>query len=475
MRALESTKLGLDIAAELSDATADCFDSLAGMSSAEDIVLSGGAVIGLTIASCAGRYAGASFRSGAAAVELQMTQAERSHDLAMQMTEAETTFQVCMNDAEMELVEEGAATERVTAALLQTEAAAYRIDELQIAARTLYEDGRGALAAARNRYVRPLTHDFWLDAQVERFWRDLRLARRVTYLAVRAVEYETQQSLPYRTTVLRARLPDELWGVLTDLWTMTGTRSIGGNRPTDLKVVLSLRSSLLQLADRSDFADGEHAMSDAERFRALLTAPRHAVYGNDGRYLGQRIPFTLQPLGSIGRGDAQGIPVLAGSDCAERLWSVNASVLGEGLYRGDAPTFTRVDLLKSNTFASQWCAAPGADEPALQIAAVRPSRNLFRDPEHGTTMGVGGPLGLANEATLESRARIEAYFNVDRATFESDEYANGATSELAARGLYGDYALFIPADVIARDGSDGLVLENVDDILLRLDYVSVAR
>lgn len=62
-----------------------------------------------------------------------------------------------------------------------------------------------------------------------------------------------------------------------------------------------------------------------------------------------------------------------------------------------------------------------------------------------------------------------------RAELERDDYANGSTSELAARGLYGEYALFIPAEVLSIDGSDGLVLEHVDDILLRFDYVSVAR
>lgn len=71
--------------------------------------------------------------------------------------------------------------------------------------------------------------------------------------------------------------------------------------------------------------------------------------------------------------------------------------------------------------------------------------------------------------------RSKAYFNVDRADFETDDYANGETSELAARGLYGEYALMIPAEVLSRDGSKKLVLNEIEDVLLRLDYVSVAR
>ena len=61
------------------------------------------------------------------------------------------------------------------------------------------------------------------------------------------------------------------------------------------------------------------------------------------------------------------------------------------------------------------------------------------------------------------------------ATLESDDYTGGATAELATRGLYGSYALFIPASSISDGTSEGLVLDHVDDILLRLDYVSVAR
>ena len=80
---------------------------------------------------------------------------------------------------------------------------------------------------------------------------------------------------------------------------------------------------------------------------------------------------------------------------------------------------------------------------------------------------------------------MQAYFNVTREALEDDAYANGETSELAARGLYGDYALFFPAGILSlplydargvvTGYTDGLDLGAVDDILLRVDYVSVAR
>ena len=62
-----------------------------------------------------------------------------------------------------------------------------------------------------------------------------------------------------------------------------------------------------------------------------------------------------------------------------------------------------------------------------------------------------------------------------RAQLESDSYFNGSSRELAGRGLYGDYALFIPAESLSRAGGAGLDLSRLDDVLVRFDYVSVAR
>ena len=70
---------------------------------------------------------------------------------------------------------------------------------------------------------------------------------------------------------------------------------------------------------------------------------------------------------------------------------------------------------------------------------------------------------------------MQPYLNVSRAEFEKEDYSQGATTELAGRGLYGDYALFIPAGALSVDGSEGLRLDKIEDILLRLDYVSVAK
>ena len=152
--------------------------------------------------------------------------------------------------------------------------------------------------------------------------------------------------------------------------------------------------------------------------------------------------------------------------------------MGEGLYQGSDTTFTRVVLRKRNTFFSQWCSSAAGRDP-FQIASTRPSRNLFLDPfgrsESMTPYTPVSDPAAVDEARAFTQARISAYFNVSRAQMEDESYFNGDSQELAGRGLYGDYSLFFPAEVLAEGRGDGLVLQNVTDVILRFDYVSVAR
>ena len=248
---------------------------------------------------------------------------------------------------------------------------------------------------------------------------------------------------------------------------------------SDLEVVISLRDQLFQLADQTALPAGWQRLDPPQRLQLLLASPKYAAYDSQGNYLGQEIPFSLVPEGTLKIGSSQGITVLAGADCAERLWNVNASVLGNApLLQGNQnQVFTNVDLLKSNTFYSQWCGKPPAGGPQFQVESVDPTRNLFEIPALGSA--VGSNFGVNSTETQYTTARIQAFFNVDAATFEAAAYDNGSTQELAARGLFGDYALFLPASTLSQTTpagqTNGLILDNVTDILLRLDYVSVAN
>ncbi|MEL7240672.1 MAG: hypothetical protein AAGK78_17570, partial [Planctomycetota bacterium] len=217
----------------------------------------------------------------------------------------------------------------------------------------------------------PAQLDYWLDANLALFDLRMRRARRAMYLAVLTVEYEYQFSSLERAAVLAATLPQQLEASLQRLRDelRQGTPQGGGN-PTELLTVVSLRRNLLQLASRNDDAQ-RHPLSEEERFRRIISAPRYAVYDDAGQYIGQEIPFTIQPFGALRLGDAGAIPLLSGLNCAERLWSVNASVLGQDLMNRTNTSIVTLQVRKRNTFSSQWCDPRGASQ--AQVATTRPS------------------------------------------------------------------------------------------------------
>lgn len=474
MHDLASAKLAFDIAANTARAAKECLQA-ATAEDGTDYVLTGGAVVALTCVAAGVESVAESISDG---LEFGMGEAERKHALRLQRIESDTAERRCVNDAAIHLVGARTAGLRVQRALQDLDAARYRLIEGTRLATQLFVEGRASLEYEQGRQARPPALDAWVDQAITDYRAKMSAARRLAYLAVRAVEYEYQSTSTLRAQVLAAETPAELRSVIDTLRTSAGPRAINGRAPSSLKVVVSLRQHLLQIADRSE-STTTVPLTDVERFRLLLQDRRYAQYDESGNYLGQRVPFSIAPLGALRVGDPSGVPIFASNDCAERVWSVNASILGADAVRGGA-TFARMDLLKSNTFFSQWCSAP-TDGPRFQSASVRPAINLFVDPTFSSASGmVGASLGANNGAETFTRARMQPVLNVPRAMFEDDSFSNGMSTELASRGLYGEYALFIPAAQIARRNADGtysqgIDLDAIDDVLFRIDYVSVAR
>ncbi|MBL8949165.1 MAG: hypothetical protein JNK82_00210 [Myxococcaceae bacterium] len=462
MSSLRVGKLVCDIAANVAGGVKDCATA-----AGSDFTLGVGSGI-----SCGAAAVEAAATSVSDGLQFAMDEAQQKHEALMTSIQNDIDNQLCFNDAEMELVGARTSALRVQRAVGDLEVAMYQFREMKIAADTYYADGQAALEVLRTRAVIPPAHDFWLDEALTRFQQRMGFARRMTYLSVVAVEYEFQQSLAAKGRVLAAELPDELEAVLQELWTSAGTRSVLGSRPANAKAIISLRDQVLQLADQKGSSPGEQALSPVDRFRLMLADPSHAVYASDGQYLGQRLPFRLAPLELLGLGDSKSVPAFTSRDCAERLWSLSASLKGPSTLLRGAGATARVEVQKSNSFFSQRCG--GGRDDGVQLASVRPSRNLLRGDDTVT-----GGAGAGRDASDFSVARLEAFVNVPSVEFVSDQYSNGSTAELATRGLYGDYALFIPATTLSRmvsgSPSDGLDLGQLEDVLLRVEYVSVAQ
>ncbi|MEL7372671.1 MAG: hypothetical protein AAFN74_27340, partial [Myxococcota bacterium] len=458
MTQLGSAKLAADITANTAAAFKDAF-SLSSPYSAFGAIVSGGVETAA--------------RSTSDTIAFRMEQAERNHQLTLLQVENEAEERICYNEAEAELV--GARTAALRIRRQAQELARYFVEfqNLKITLGALLAEGVASLANERDRRVAPAQLDYWLDANLALFDLRMRRARRAMYLAVLTVEYEYQFSSLERAAVLAATLPQQLEASLQRLRDelRQGTPQGGGN-PTELLTVVSLRRNLLQLASRNDDAQ-RHPLSEEERFRRIISAPRYAVYDDAGQYIGQEIPFTIQPFGALRLGDAGAIPLLSGLNCAERLWSVNASVLGQDLMNRTDTSIVTLQVRKRNTFSSQWCDPRGASQ--AQVATTRPSRNLFVDPFSASSWGTDRRLAEltdTREVSAFSRATIQARVNITQSELEREDYDDGDSTALAGRGVFGDYTLFIPATTQSIGNSAGLRLENVEDVLIRLDYVA---
>jgi hypothetical protein len=241
-----------------------------------------------------------------------------------------------------------------------------------------------------------------------------------------------------------------------------GARTINRRRPEESSIVLSLRDEVLQLFDGTappgGMFVGERRETSAVRFRNQLNDPKYGVYDHEGNWLGQGVPFSLGPTGALV------------NRCGERLWRVTATVQGDGLSQREPGV--SVMLLKRNAFRSQWCEGKG-DGTSFQSAAVQTTRKLF------SQRGTGE---LESVSTGFTAALIYPWFNIRRSEFYKNAYRDGSSEELAGRGLYGDYVLLFPKQVLEGrfDNAGECVaprknfpLDQVEDVLLRFDYLSV--
>ena len=328
-----------------------------------------------------------------------------------------------------------------------------------------YAEGLAALERELGRQTDAPRFEFhyWYEEKADRYLREFKWAKRLVYLAMRAVEYEFQQSLGLRKSILTAQHPDQLEGAVRAMQTEVATRAINRRRPQELSAVLSLRDDVLGIVDKSRFqGTGERKATPLRAFQDRLWDPRYSIYDKDGKWAGQGIPFTITPQGGLV------------DRCAERLWRVTATVQGDGL--SDTQPGATLRLLKKNTFSSQWCEGKG-DGSTMQVGQLQPSKSLFKDDP--------GP-GVAGETNAYSTAAVYPWFNVRRSDFYKTTYQDGASEELAGRGLYGDYVLLFPAALLEGHEMpnpppgqlqstkvEQFPLDRVEDVLMRFDYLSV--
>jgi|GEM_PF-6419448 len=417
------------------------------------VVPGAGTVVGAGIGAATGAliggalsFFGSSARQKQKKLDDELKLAETEYATLLENLSANENLVACLNDADVQKSAIITEIEAIKTQAMAVDGALIDFSNLQRANLQKILEGVAVLKKERERNWGGYAHHFWFDEKVQTFQREFPWAQRLSYLALRAVEYELQQTLMQRSNIVSANHPVQLSAALTALHQQRDNLRVSGARPAQAIAVLSLRDDLLAVADNSRATTGIRNISSAEGFAAELSSTGAEVRSSVGKYLGQGFSFSLT---STTRGLSRtSLP----NRCAERIWQVTATIVGDGV----APGTTRVpvQIRKRNTFSSQLCGGKGA----VQSASIQPSKNLL-DP---------ASLGGAEEKADFTDAAVLAPLNVPRSMFESDAFNEGVSAEMAGYGFYGDYVVFIPKAALA-----GVNLAKIEDILLRFTYLSV--
>ncbi len=368
--------------------------------------------------------------------------AESAHQLVMAARAAALDLMACFHGADNQKFAIDAARDIIDRAYHDTKGSVLRLQNQQSELRALVDQSIGDVDF-ENQMVRVLPHHhFWLDDHVDAYRRHFRYAQRLTYLALRAFEYESQQSLGLGNVILAARTPAVLEQAVLTLEQRTAPmQGEQGFVVGEFDPVMSLRDEILRLGT-TEAPPGFPALSSIDSLRTFLKSDAARIYTN-GEYVGRGIRFSLRPQ------------PWAQFSCAERIWRITTALQVEGSPVNNA----RLLLWQENSFGSQRCRA--AEHGELHISRIRPEHNLlvgeggnfdgspFVRPLRYTAMGT---TGLGNK----SREEME-------------NLPEGAHSGFAGRGLYANYVLLFPS----AQFDNPAFLSTVKDVLIRFDLVEV--
>lgn len=367
--------------------------------------------------------------------------AESAHQLVMAARNQALDLMACFHGADNQKFAIDAARDIIDRSYLDTKSAVLRLENQQAEIRALVNQAIGDLDFEAQ-MVRVLPHHhYWLDDHIDAYRRHFRYAQRLTYLALRAFEYESQQSLGFGDELLAARLPAVLDEVLLVLEQRTSPmQGEQGYVVGEFNPVMSLRDEILRLGT-GEAPPGFPQLDSMAALRAYLASDASKIYSN-GQYVGHGIRFALKPQ------------PWAQFSCAERIWRITAALQVEG------SPLNNVQLLlwQENSFASQRCRA--AERGELHVARIRPEHNLL--------VGEGGNFdGSAFVRPLRYTAMtVTGLGNKSREELQS--MPEGLHSGFAGRGLYANYVLLFPSLQFPD-----AVLATVKDVLLRFDIVEV--
>ncbi len=368
--------------------------------------------------------------------------AEAAHQLVMQKRAAALDLMACFHGADNQKFAIDGAEDVIVRAFHNTKGATVRLENQQTELKALINQAIGDLDFEAQ-MVRVLPHHhYWVDDHIDAYRRHFRYAQRLTYLALRAFEYESQQSLGLGNGVLAARIPAPLSAAILALEQRTAPmQGEQGFVVGEFAPVMSLRDDLLRLGTQ-DAPPGFPQLSATEALRAYLASDASKIYSN-GAYLGRGIRFSLRPQ------------PWAQFSCAERIWRITTALQVEGSPINNA----RLLLWQENSFGSQRCRSYEHDD--LTLARIRPEKNLLVDD--------GGNYENGAFVRPQRYTAMETTGLGNKSREELENLSDGLHSGFSGRGLYANYVLLFPS----LQFDNPTFLSIVKDVLIRVDLVEV--
>jgi hypothetical protein len=373
-------------------------------------------------------------------MEADFERRRRNHAATLQLRAAEAQIMECWTEAEQFQRAIAAAEETSKEARARMQTAIILHQNAMSEAREIVLEAPISIERELTRPSIPIAFHYWVPQAMANYRFHMDRARRYTYMALRATEYDLQQTFgapptqidqPSRAAVLGAWRPDTLAQQVTLLKAATDARRAGNARPSEDHLVVNVATELfgLPVGDPS--------------FGVSLQANARPVYSTRGEYLGEGVRFSFVPA------DASSPPLWR---CAERLARANV---------GRSANFSGalgVKLFKRTVFASRSCDAEG-----LKVSTLRPQSNLlisggqllpYQDQPNHTVADIAS-------VDLNILGNVEGFHS-------NDDFTNGSSTELAGQGMFGDYVLLFPGPVMTPS-----LLENINELYVRFDYLSV--
>ena len=408
-------------------------------------------------------YGKAAARTASITLASTMEQINANHAHSVLLWSSRLQEAQCAIDADLQMVGIRSAGVEVTRALSEYATTATRLRNARDEVRSLVATAKAERGAIPTEAGAPrLAHERWLDPALEALVAETRRAKRYVYLYARLAEYLKQTPhTGLREDALRKRTVSDLMAHYVYIDKSLGTRlTAGGRSPEEGVRVVSLCGLMTTPAGEVYDEDAECTDDEARAlFRSLLTSDEHVakvhpLTGKIGQW-GQLVPFALRPSDN------------EETMAAERLnlVSVMFDVAAGSAFSTSNPG--KVALLQQNRFESQWESAGGVSRPTqLQEGSTRPCKNLLNDEQYaecsaGSLQAAGltpNPAASGNGTSWEAStvSTVAASFHVGH--------------QLKSRGLYSDYARFLPSGLL-----DDLNVDNLSDIRLRFDFVGVQQ